>query len=190
MSPYQQLITASVAAVESLRGLESGVTRAAGLITDCLAGGRKLLACGNGGSAADAAHLATEFVVRFDRERRPYPAIALSDSGSTLTAAGNDYEFAEVFARQVNAFAQPGDVLVAISTSGRSSNVIKALDAARCAGIESIALLGRDGGPAKGLATVDLIVADETTARIQEAHAVLIHALLEDVEARLADRSG
>jgi len=151
-------------------------------IVRCLKSGHKVLICGNGGSATDAAHLATEFVVRYLKDRRPYPAIALTESGSTLTAAGNDYGFDRVFARQVEALGQPGDVLIVFSTSGKSPNILRALEQARGMGVDSIAFLGRDGGPAKGMATIELIVPNESTARVQEAHAVLIHALCQMVE--------
>src|SRR5262249_38280916 len=125
------------------------------------------------------------FVVRFVDDRRPYPAIAFTESGSTLTAAANDYGFDEVFARQVRAFGQKGDVLIVFTTSGKSRNVLLALEAARKLGLESIAFLGRDGGECKGIATVDLIVASEHTARIQEAHHVLVHVLCEMAEGSL-----
>jgi D-sedoheptulose 7-phosphate isomerase len=182
MGQLDQTIRASVAAIEALRGLEEPFQRAVKIVVGCLTGGHKLLICGNGGSAADAAHLATEFVVRYDKDRRPFPAIALGDSGSSITATGNDYSFDEIFARQVRAFAQKGDLLLVFTTSGKSKNILLALDAARAAGIESVAFLGRDGGAARGKATVDLVVPNDVTARIQEAHKVLLHALCEAVE--------
>lgn len=182
----QDTILACVTTLRSLTRLESPFTRASNLVVDCLASGHKLLVCGNGGSATDAAHLATEFVVRYVRDRRPYPAIALTESGSTLTATSNDYGFDQVFARQVRALGQPGDVLVVFSTSGQSISVVRALEQASGDGLQSIAFLGRDGGQAKEMATVELIVPTDSTARIQEAHAVLIHALCETVEQRLA----
>lgn len=186
MSWYQELVTSSIAALESLRGLEGPVEQAVVEVAGCLAGGRKVLTCGNGGSAADASHLATELVVRFEQDRQPYPAICLNDSGSTLTAAGNDYGFDEVFARQVGAFGGEGDVLIAFTTSGRSKNVVRALEEAGEAGVRRVALLGRDGGLCKGLAEVTIRVPCESTARVQEAHGVLIHALCQAVERRLA----
>lgn len=180
------IVSASVVAIESLRDLELPVMRAVDLIARCIAGGCKVLTCGNGGSAADASHLATEFIVRYVDDRRPYPAICLNDSGCTLTAAANDYGYDGVFARQVAALGRGGDVLIAFSTSGRSPSVLKALEQTKNMRMESIAMLGRDGGAAKGLATVELIVPSSSTARIQEAHAVLIHALCELVEQRLS----
>lgn len=185
MRDFDRLITDSVAAIESLRSLRPQVERAAKLIADALTSGHKLLLCGNGGSAADASHMATEFVVRFVNDRNPYPALALVESGPTLTAILNDYPPELVFSRQVQAFARPGDVLIALTTSGKSRNVLLALQAARERGIHSIAMLGRDGGACRNIATIDLIVPGQETARIQEAHKVLIHALCEMVEPAL-----
>ena len=137
---------------------------------------------------AEACRLATEFVARFHTDRRPYPALCLTDSGSTLTAISNDYSFEQVFARQVRAFAAPGDVLIAITTSGKSKNIALALEAAKEAGVASIAFLGKGGGFTKGLATVDLLVPSEVTARVQEAHLLLYHCLCEMVDATLIGR--
>lgn len=187
-TPFQDMIAAGVATFQSLAALEPQITRAANLVTQCLAGGHKVLTFGNGGSAADAAHLATEFVVRYVQDRRPYPAVALSDSGSTLTAAGNDYGFDEIFARQVWALGQRGDLLIAFSTSGRSPNVLRALEKATDMDLERVVFLGGDGGTAKDLATISLIIPSNSTARIQEAHGLLIHALCEMTEQRLAQK--
>lgn len=167
--------------------LQPQVTAAANLIATALLGGNKLLACGNGGSAADASHLTTEFVSRFDRERRPFPAISLTAHGGDLTAIGNDYDFRDLFARQVNAFGKPGDVLAAFTTSGRSENVRRALLAAGEASIHSIAFLGGDGGASKGIADVELLVPSEITARIQEVHKLLLHTICEIVETRIQE---
>ena len=148
--------------------------------------GHKLLACGNGGSAADAAHLTTEFVSRYHRERRPYPAISLTTHGGDLTAIANDYAFADVFARQVNAFGQPGDVLAVFTTTGASENVYRALVTAKERKLQTVAFLGRDGGRCANLATVELLVKGTLTARIQEAHKFLLHTLCELVEEQIA----
>jgi D-sedoheptulose 7-phosphate isomerase len=166
----------------SLDRCELQVQQAVDLITKALGSGHKLLACGNGGSAADAAHMTTEFVVRFVRDRRPYPAICLNAQGGDLTAIGNDYGFDEIFARQVTAFAQPGDVLIAFTTSGKSANILFALEAAKRSGIKTIAFLGRDGGNCRGLADVELLVDHNITARIQEAHQLLLHTICEMFE--------
>jgi phosphoheptose isomerase len=156
------------------------------LVAACLTNGNKMLVCGNGGSAADAAHFATEFVVRFAKDRRAYPAICLTSDGGLLTAAGNDYGFDEIFARQVAAFGLEGDVLIVLTTSGKSKNVRRALEEAKSRKLQTIAFLGRDGGSTIGLADVDLLVASDSTARIQEAHQLLLHVLCEICETRLS----
>ena len=178
-------ISAATKTLQSIVDLESQVAKAADLIVDCLTSGKKILACGNGGSAADAADFCTELACRFVEERRPYPAINLSQGGSLLTATGNDYGFEEIFARQVSAFGNSGDVLIAISTSGKSKNIRRAIEEARDRKLKTIALLGRDGGSAAGIADVDLIVKGDSTARIQEAHKFILHVLCEICEARL-----
>ena len=178
-------IGAATTIVQSIVGLESQIAKAADLITDCLASGKKILACGNGGSAADTADFCTELACRFVEDRRPYPAMNLSQGGSLLTATGNDYGFEEIFARQVRAFGISGDVLIAISTSGKSKNIRRAIEEARDRKLKTIALLGRDGGSAAGIADVDLIVKGDSTARIQEAHKFILHVLCEICEARL-----
>ena len=151
--------------------------------------GNKLLVCGNGGSAADASHFATEFVVRFTKDRPAYPAICLSGDGRLLTAAGNDYGFDEVLARQVVTFGLQSDVLICLTTSGKSRNVERALEEAKAHKLKTIAFLGRDGGSTIGMADVDLLVPSESTARIQEAHQFLLHVLCEAIESRLAENS-
>jgi len=164
------------------------MVEAADLIEQCLCAGNKLLMCGNGGSAADAAHFATELVVRFARDRRAYPAICLATDGGLLTAAGNDYGFDEIFARQIAAIGVHGDVLICLTTSGKSKNVVRALEEAKARKLKTIAFLGRDGGSTKGMADVDLLVPSNSTARIQEAHQLLLHVLCEIIEARLDQR--
>jgi len=173
---------------QSLSDLEPQVAKAAELIEQSLSARNKLLVCGNGGSASDAAHFATEFVVRFVKDRPAYPAICLTGDGGLLTAAGNDYGFDEIFARQVSAFGLPGDVLICLTTSGKSRNVKRALEEAKARKLKTIAFLGRDGGSTIGLADVDLLVASDSTARIQEAHKLLLHVLCETIESRLAQK--
>ena len=185
MSHLQRAIEDSVATLRSLSALEEPLNRAAQLLTRCLTSGHKLLVCGNGGSASDATHLATEFLCRFREERRPYPALSLTANGEFMTAVCNDYHADEIFARQVWGLAEKGDVLIGITTSGKSKNILRALEEAKRKGVESIALLGRDGGYTKGVATIDLIVPGTVTARIQEGQKVLYHALCEMVEAKL-----
>ena len=175
----------SIAALETLRSLEEALKTACDAITESLSNGGKILSCGNGGSAAEAAHFATEFLCRFDRDRPSLPAINLSADGSFLTATGNDYEFVTVFARQIDGLARKGDVLVVFSTSGNSPNILEALRSARTRGMKTIALLGRNGGAAAELAEIPLIVACQTTSHIQEAHQVLLHYLCSTVEQQL-----
>jgi len=155
---------------------------AAGEVISCLRGGGKLLAMGNGGSAADAQHLVAELVGRFRGERRALPALALTTDPSVVTALANDYGYDEVFARQVRAHARPGDVVLALSTSGNSENVRRGLAAARECGARTIALLGRSGGRLRGEANVELLVPADDTARIQEAHITLLHVLCELID--------
>ena len=156
---------------------------------DLLAGifraGNKLLVMGNGGSAADAQHLAAEIVGRFKMERRGLPAIALTTDSSILTAVGNDYGFDAVFTRQVEALAAPGDVVIGISTSGTSRNVSAALELARTRGCRTVALLGRDGGTIAGLVDLPLVVPSCETPRIQEGHITIIHIICDLLEQEL-----
>lgn len=179
-------IADAVGVLKQLAGLESQIEAAADMIAAALLSGHKLLACGNGGSAADASHLTTEFVARYDRERRGYPAISLAAHGGDLTAISNDYTFADLFARQVKAFALPGDVLAVFTTSGKSENVFRALHTAKETGVKTIAFLGRDGGMCAGLADVELLVAGTITARIQEGHKFLLHNICELVEEQIS----
>src|SRR4029077_17618913 len=176
----------SIAAIGTLFDMEEQLTRAAAMIRETLLSGHKVLVCGNGGSAADSSHLATELACRFISDRRPYPAICLAADGRLMTAIGNDYSFAELFARQVAAFDSPGDLLVALTTKGKSENIRRALEQAKKQEMRSIAFLGRDGGFCRGLSDLELLVPHYTTARIQEVHKVIIHLLCEIVEPDLA----
>ena len=178
-------IVAATKTLQSVVDLESQITKAAELIVDCLTNGKKVLACGNGGSAADAADFCTELACRFVEDRRPYPAMNLSQGGSLITATGNDYGFEEIFARQVRAFGNSSDVLIAISTSGKSKNIQRAIEEARDRKLKTIAVLGRDGGASAGIADVDLIVKSDSTARIQETHKFILHVVCEICETRL-----
>ena len=190
MSHVPQLRHAIAAATETLRSLsrlEPQIVEAVGVIEQCFHTVHKLLVCGNGGSAADASHFATELVVRFTKDRRALPAICLASDSGILTAAGNDYGFDKIFARQVAAFGEAGDVLICLTTSGNSKNVLRALEEAKVRGLKTIALLGRDGGSTIGIANVDLLVKNDSTARVQEAHQILLHVLCEIIEARLKE---
>ncbi len=173
-----------VAVVEAVRSaLAEDVVSAAKLITTCLDQGGKLLICGNGGSAADAQHLAAEFSGRYlIKDRRPLPAVALTTDSSALTAIGNDFGFDSVFSRQFEALAKPGDVLLAISTSGNSPNVIKTLQVARDLGCPAVALTGGSGGRMRDLAEVSLVVPSEDTPHIQEMHITIGHILCDLVD--------
>jgi D-sedoheptulose 7-phosphate isomerase len=143
----------------------------------------KLLICGNGGSAAEAAHFATELVGRYAKTRRSLPAIALSSDGSLVTCLGNDFGFEQIFARQIAGLHKPGDLVVVLSSSGNSANIVAALQEAKKFGLESIAFLGRGGGKAKGLGTCELVVPGNSGAAAQEAHLFLIHHFCELIDA-------
>jgi D-sedoheptulose 7-phosphate isomerase len=164
------------------------IVEAALLISDCLAAGGKLLLFGNGGSAADAQHLAAEFVGRFVVERPGLAAIALTTDSSILTAVANDYGFERVFARQIEALARPGDVAIGISTSGNSPNVIEAVKTAKKQNLKTIGLVGNDGGALAGCVDLAVTVAAENTARIQECHIAIGHILCELVENELSEK--
>ena len=176
-------LDAAIATHQRVRGLDlTAVTAAAAAMAAAVGSGRKVLAFGNGGSAGDAQHLVTELVGRFQRERAGFAAVALTADTSLLTSVANDYGFEQVFARQVTALGVAGDVAVAISTSGASPNVLAALRAANARGLQTVALTGRDGGEAGRLAGIHINVPDECTARVQEVHITLIHAICEIVE--------
>ena len=185
MTLLQRAIEESVAAFRASSELERPLTQAAKLVLDCLTSGRKLLVCGNGGSASDATHLATEFLCRYRDDRRPYPAISLTANGEFMTAVCNDYHSDEVFARQVWGLGERGDLLIAFTTSGKSRNVLRALEEANRKKMKSLCFLGRDGGFTKGVATLDLVVPGTSTARIQEGQKLLFHVLCETVDLKL-----
>jgi phosphoheptose isomerase len=185
----RQVLRTNVAAatelLQRLPDLEAQVEAASAIIAEAFLSGHKLLACGNGGSAADASHLTTEFVARYERERRGYPAISLASHAGDLTAIGNDYSFADLFARQVQAYGKPDDVLAVFTTSGNSENIFRALVAAKQLKLKTIAFLGRDGGECAGFADVELSVGGKLTARIQEGHKFLLHTICELVDEQL-----
>jgi phosphoheptose isomerase len=185
MTRLQQAIEESVTMTRSLNVYEEQLNHAAGMVIHCLTAGRKLLICGNGGSASDATHMATEFLCRFLGDRRPYPALSLTANGEFITAMGNDYNFDEVFARQVWGLGEKGDVLICFTTSGKSKNILRAIEEANKHGVSSVCFLGRDGGFTKDHASLDIIVPGTSTARIQEAHKFLFHVLCEIVEEKI-----
>jgi len=170
--------------------LAASVVAVVGACETSLRGGGKLMFCGNGGSAADSQHLATELLIRLrgSVERASWPALALTLDPAALTAGGNDYGFDQVFERPLRGLGRPGDVLFGITTSGRSANVVRALRAAREMGIVTVGLLGGEGEPALGLCDHVLLVPDKETARVQECHIALGHAVLELLEDRLVAR--
>ena len=170
--------------------LPEQVARGIVAMTDCLRAGGKIMACGNGGSAADAQHFAAELIGRFERERQELAAIALTTDTSILTAVGNDYSYDEIFVKQVRGLGKKGDILIGISTSGNSKNVVKAIEAAKKMGIKIITLTGNGGGKIASLLDADdihLCAPSTRTARIQETHLVLLHALCDGVDHLLLD---
>lgn len=172
-------------AAEASTALAEDVAALAGRYVGTLEGGGTLFFAGNGGSAADAQHLATEYVVRFRAARRPFSALALTTDTSLITAAGNDLGFEQIFARQVEALCRPGDLLVLHSTSGASVNLLAAARAARARGVSVVAFLGRGGGPLRELVDAAIVVPSDDTSRIQELHLALEHLIVEVVEEEL-----
>ena len=179
--------SAAVAAALAERPGAAAVERAARLVADALAGGGQVLFCGNGGSAADAQHLAAELVGRYLLDRPAWRAVALTTDTSVLTAVGNDFGYADVFARQVEGLGRPGDVLVVLSTSGRSENVLRAAAAAKAAGMAVVAFLGPAVSPLDDTADLALHVDGDVAGLIQQGHITIGHALCGWVEQRLAD---
>ncbi len=160
---------------------EQVTEKIAGELAEVFTNGNKVMICGNGGSNCDALHFAEEFTGRFRKERRPLPAIAISDS-SHITCVGNDYGFDYIFSKGVEAYGKAGDMFIGISTSGNSGNVIKAVEAAKNMGIKTVALLGKDGGKLKGMCDYEFIIPGETSDRIQEIHMMILHIIIEGVE--------
>ena len=174
--------------IQAASQLARPISDAVDLMFGALSNGNRILACGNGGSAADCQHFAAELVGRFERERLPLPAMSLVTDSSILTSIGNDYGFTDIFAKQVQAFGQAGDVLLAISTSGNSANVIAAIDSALERDMRVVALTGKGGGAMSGLLTdvdVHICVPHERTARIQEVHLLVLHCLCDGVDNQL-----
>ena len=184
-STYLHNLQEHLVLFESLHLLNDAVQQAVDACVSALQSGGKIMLCGNGGSAADSQHLAAEFTGRFTLDRKPLAALALSTDTSALTCIANDYHFDEVFSRQVRALGRSGDCLLAISTSGNSANVCKAVEAARSLGVHCIGLLGRDGGKLKNLCDVSIVVPSPITARIQEAHILIGHSLCGAIEQQL-----
>lgn len=183
MDPITRALQAHQEAVATLNGIAPQIASLGNALVTCLRNGNKLLLFGNGGSASDAQHIAAELTGRFVTERRGLPAIALTTDTSALTAIANDYGFERVFARQVEALARPGDLLIGISTSGNSANVLKALDTGKTIGCDLWGFSGRDGGAMNQvLGNQNLVVAAPETARVQECHILMGHILCEIVD--------
>ncbi|HEX5047921.1 MAG TPA: phosphoheptose isomerase [Gammaproteobacteria bacterium] len=183
---FQDSIATKQGAIE----LAPTIAAAAALMTRCLLEDGKILSCGNGGSAADAQHFSSELLNRFELERPGLPAVALTTDSSTLTSIANDYAYNEIFSKQVRALGQPLDVLLAISTSGNSENVLRAIGAAHERGLKVVALTGRDGGAIAGALgddDIEIRVPAERTCRIQEVHLLVIHALCDLIDAELLE---
>ncbi len=193
MNPYdrikQHFLDSLATKTEAMDILVPVIAKAGNLLAESLLNGHKILACGNGGSAADAQHFSAEMLNRFEMERPPLPAIALTTDTSTLTSIGNDYHFDEIFSKQVRALGQANDVLLAISTSGYSKNVIQAIQVAHERGLRIVALTGKSGGEMAAILSkeedVEIRVPSSQTARIQETHLLIIHCLCDFIDKRL-----
>ena len=182
----KNIISESLTALKSLEEKTDDIQKIAEQVLSCLQEKGKLLICGNGGSAAQAQHMAAEIVGRFKKERRALPAIALSTDTSIITSLSNDYSFERVFERQVEALGKKGDLLIMLSTSGNSPNLLKASRAAKEIGIKTAGILGKDGGLLKKEADLSLVIDSQDTAKIQEAHLIIIHAVCELAEEGLS----
>ena len=181
-SVLPQIIADACRTLQGLLEQQAIFDKAADAVVDALKSGRKILSCGNGGSAADAMHLAEELIGRYRANRIPLPGIALNADPTAITCIANDFGYDEIFARQVEGLGGPGDILVSFTTSGNSTNVLRAIEVAGKLGVKTITFSGKTGGKAKGKSDFEIIVPGNDTARIQEAHTLLMHALLERVE--------
>lgn len=172
---FCEVLHEHLSTIQRLRGITPVIEQASELIIETLRSGNKILLCGNGGSAADAQHIAAELVVRYCHERQALPAVAITTDTSIITAHANDYDFDTIFCRQIEALGRAGDCLLALSTSGKSSNICEAAKAARKIGIHVVALTGGNGGALAPLADIAVVVPSTVTARIQEAHILIAH---------------
>lgn len=187
-SSFQAQLEEHIAVMQELAGEAATIDRIAATISTAVLSGHTLFTCGNGGSASDALHLAEELVGRYRSNRRPLPALCLNADVTALTCIANDFGFEQVFARHLQALARPGDLLVCFSTSGNSPNILAALHSARACAVGSIAFLGNNGGEARHLADTALVVPSANSARIQEAHTLMLHAICEEIEQRVAQQ--
>ncbi|HVW20826.1 MAG TPA: SIS domain-containing protein [Opitutaceae bacterium] len=179
---FEDSLAETIRTLQALASIRPEIDRAGRLILDTLQGGGKLLIGGNGGSAAEAAHFATELLGRYDRTRRSLPAVALSSDGSLLSCIGNDFGYEQVFSRQIAGLGRKGDLVVLITSSGNSANVVAGLKEARKLGLATLAFLGRGGGKAKGLADCELVIPGASGAAAQECHLFLIHHFCERID--------
>jgi D-sedoheptulose 7-phosphate isomerase len=179
---FEASLARTVRTLQSLSEIRPSAEAAAELILATLKGGGKLLICGNGGSSAEASHFATELLGRYDANRRPLAAVALSSDGALVTCIANDFGFEQVFSRQLAGLAKPGDLLVAFTSSGKSPNIVAVLKEAKRLNLKSLAFLGRDGGPSKGLATCELHIPGGHGGSAQESHLFLIHYFCERID--------
>ena len=186
VDPVAHLRELAETAARSAEVLADQIRAATQMVRETVQGGGTLFFCGNGGSAADAQHIATEYVVRYMRTRRPLRAIALTTDTSLLTAAANDFSFAEVFSRQVEALGRAGDLLVLHTTSGNSPNCLRAVEAARALGVRTLALTAKDGGKIRGMVDLCLVVPTEQTDRAQEIHLAIQHGICDAIDAETA----
>ena len=186
MDAVAHLRDLSATAARAADTLAAGIAEATQMVRATLAAGGTLYLVGNGGSAADAQHIATEYTIRYLRTRRPLRAVALTTDTSALTAAGNDFSFDEIFSRQVEALGRPGDLLMVHTTSGNSPNCLRAIEAARAVGMKSVALTARDGGKVKGVVDLCLVVPTQRTDRAQELHLAIQHAICDAIDAETA----
>lgn len=184
MSSFQSQLDEAAEVLRACAALAPQIDAVCALVADALAAGRTLFTCGNGGSATDAIHLAEELIGRYRGARRPYPAVCLNADVGALTCIANDFGYEQVFARQLEGLARPGDLLAVFSTSGGSPNITAVLEQARRQGVVSIALLGKGGGRARELADHAIVIPSPNSARIQEVHTLVLHAMCEEVEAR------
>jgi D-sedoheptulose 7-phosphate isomerase len=179
------LITDASRVIGSVLNHEAAIRASADAMSRALAAGGKILTCGNGGSAADAMHLAEELVGRYKGNRRALASVALNSDATALTCIANDFSFDEIYSRQIEALGRKGDVLVVFSTSGNSANILNALDAAKRCGMTTVAMLGKSGGKAAGRADHEIIISSQDGARVQEAHTLILHLWLELIEAAM-----
>ncbi len=181
----REQIDESMAVLQAVQAQAERAEQVLAVVSNALLAGHTVYTCGNGGSATDAFHLAQELVGRYRSDRRPLPAVCLNADVTALTCIANDFGYEHVFGRQLDALGKPGDVLVSLSTSGNSPNILNALRVARERDVVAVALLGKNGGPALAMADYAYVVPSHSTARIQEVHTLLLHAICEDIEARV-----